>query len=159
RSRGVHAASTHRPGATRGLHANRTVRGARGTAPSHRRSAGRGRRPWPHAVAVDPDRDRVVRGVRPHEGVGCGLHRRRGMATGPSLARVVQRTSSSVRIDAQGELPMPVDRDVLATKVKHMYRLVAERPDATFHFELGRALALRLGYDRDLLELVPAGAV
>jgi ubiquinone/menaquinone biosynthesis C-methylase UbiE len=60
---------------------------------------------------------------------------------------------------AGGTVPTTVDPDELSTKVKEMYRLVAEKPDATYHFELGRPLALRLGYDADLLDRVPAGAV
>jgi arsenite methyltransferase len=52
-----------------------------------------------------------------------------------------------------------VDTDELTSKVKEMYRQVAEKPDAGYHFELGRPLAARLGYDLDLLDLVPTGAV
>lgn len=52
-----------------------------------------------------------------------------------------------------------VDTDELTSKVKEMYRLVAEKPDAGYHFELGRPLAGRLGYDLDVLGLVPTGAV
>jgi SAM-dependent methyltransferase len=40
-----------------------------------------------------------------------------------------------------------------------MYRDVAERPGAGYHFELGRALAERLGYPAGQLDAVPAGAV
>ena len=39
-----------------------------------------------------------------------------------------------------------VDAEELRTKVKEMYRSVAEEPHGTFHFEMGRQLALRLGY-------------
>jgi len=53
----------------------------------------------------------------------------------------------------------PVDADELTDKVKQMYRLVAQAPDATYHFELGRPLAQRLGYATDLLDRVPDGAV
>jgi ubiquinone/menaquinone biosynthesis C-methylase UbiE len=52
-----------------------------------------------------------------------------------------------------------VNTDELTAKVQAMYRLVAEQPHATYHFELGRPLALRLGYSADLLDQVPAGAV
>jgi hypothetical protein len=38
-----------------------------------------------------------------------------------------------------------------------MYRDVAEDPHAASHFELGRPLAIRLGYHTDLLERIPAG--
>ena len=39
-----------------------------------------------------------------------------------------------------------VDSRELETKVKHMYRQVAEQPEGKYHFELGRPLAERLGY-------------
>jgi arsenite methyltransferase len=40
-----------------------------------------------------------------------------------------------------------------------MYRLVAQQPQGRFHFELGRELAVRLGYDPERLAAVPPGAV
>jgi SAM-dependent methyltransferase len=40
-----------------------------------------------------------------------------------------------------------------------MYRAVADDPDGDFHFEMGRDLALRLGYDPELLAAVPTAAV
>lgn len=52
-----------------------------------------------------------------------------------------------------------VDVEVLESKVKDMYRLVAQEPQLGFHFELGRGLALRLGYDEGRLSAVPAPAV
>jgi len=52
-----------------------------------------------------------------------------------------------------------VDVQVLETKVKDMYRLVAQEPRGGFHFELGRELALRLGYDASRLSSVPPQAV
>lgn len=53
----------------------------------------------------------------------------------------------------------PINADELTRKVQHMYQLVAERPHGAYHFELGRPLALRLGYDPTLLDQLPAGAV
>ena len=47
----------------------------------------------------------------------------------------------------------------LEAKVKAMYRSVAEDPAGEFHFELGRALAERLGYDPFDLDRVPAEAI
>lgn len=47
----------------------------------------------------------------------------------------------------------------LEAKVKQMYRAVAEEPHRTYHFEMGRALAERLGYPAAQLDQVPAGAV
>ncbi len=52
-----------------------------------------------------------------------------------------------------------VNAEELTAKVKEMYRQVAEKPEAGFHFELGRPLAVRLGYDVDVLDRIPAGAV
>jgi arsenite methyltransferase len=47
----------------------------------------------------------------------------------------------------------------LEGKVQQMYRQVAEQPHASYHFEMGRALAQRLGYPEDLLAAIPEGAV
>jgi SAM-dependent methyltransferase len=52
-----------------------------------------------------------------------------------------------------------VDARELETKVKDMYRAVAAEPQGRFHFELGRDLALRLGYDESRLDAVPRPAV
>jgi arsenite methyltransferase len=52
-----------------------------------------------------------------------------------------------------------VNPDELATKVQEMYQQVAENPGATFHFELGRPVALRVGYAAELLDQLPARAV
>ena len=51
-----------------------------------------------------------------------------------------------------------VDSRELETKVKDMYRHVAEQPEGKYHFELGRALAERLGYPSDVLDRIPASA-
>ena len=47
----------------------------------------------------------------------------------------------------------------LEMKVKAMYRDVAESPDGEFHFEMGRALAERLGYEPADLDRIPAEAI
>lgn len=52
-----------------------------------------------------------------------------------------------------------VDVVDLEAKVKEMYRQVAEAPGARFHFELGRPLAERLGYDPTVLDRIPEPAV
>jgi arsenite methyltransferase len=51
-----------------------------------------------------------------------------------------------------------VDTHELETKVKDMYRHVAEQPEGKYHFELGRPLAEHLGYPADILDRVPQGA-
>src|SRR4029453_3366151 len=52
-----------------------------------------------------------------------------------------------------------VDTRELESKVKDMYRDVAREPHGNYHFEVGRALAERLGYPPDVLDRVPNGAV
>jgi len=52
-----------------------------------------------------------------------------------------------------------VDTVELETKVKDMYRHVAEEPHGDYHFELGRPLAERLGYPREQLDGIPDGAI
>jgi ubiquinone/menaquinone biosynthesis C-methylase UbiE len=47
----------------------------------------------------------------------------------------------------------------LETKVKAMYRDVAENPHGEFHFEMGRALAERLGYAPADLDAIPSDAI
>ncbi|MCE8051767.1 methyltransferase domain-containing protein [Halomonas daqingensis] len=52
-----------------------------------------------------------------------------------------------------------VDRRELEERVKAMYREVAEAPAGEFHFEMGRPLAERLGYDPLGLDRIPAAAI
>jgi arsenite methyltransferase len=52
-----------------------------------------------------------------------------------------------------------LDTDKLEREVKSMYQDVAESADAEFHFETGRDLAVRLGYDPDDLDYVPDAAI
>lgn len=51
------------------------------------------------------------------------------------------------------------DAKDLEAKVKAMYRTVAETPNAEFHFEMGRALAERLGYAPNDLDRIPTEAI
>ncbi len=51
------------------------------------------------------------------------------------------------------------DPQDLVTKVKAMYRKVAEHPHGEFHFEMGRALAERLGYSPADLKRIPVEAI
>ena len=52
-----------------------------------------------------------------------------------------------------------LDTQELESRVKEMYREVAEHPEREFHFETGRALAERLGYRSSELDEVPAEAI
>jgi SAM-dependent methyltransferase len=52
-----------------------------------------------------------------------------------------------------------VDVKDLEAKVQDMYREVAENPRGDFHFEMGRALAERLGYPTAELDRIPAEAI
>jgi arsenite methyltransferase len=51
------------------------------------------------------------------------------------------------------------DPKELESKVKAMYRSVAENPHGDFHFEMGRAMAERLGYVPADLDRIPAEAI
>jgi SAM-dependent methyltransferase len=51
------------------------------------------------------------------------------------------------------------DAKDLESRVKAMYRKVAEDPHGEFHFEMGRAMAERLGYAPADLDRVPAEAI
>ena len=55
--------------------------------------------------------------------------------------------------------PVPFDPNELESKVKAMYRSVAENPDGEFHFEMGRAMAERLGYAPADLDRIPKEAI
>ncbi len=52
-----------------------------------------------------------------------------------------------------------VDREDLESKVKEMYRQVAQDPKGDFHFEMGRTLTERLGYAPSDLDRIPAQAI
>lgn len=52
-----------------------------------------------------------------------------------------------------------VDTTALEQKVKTMYRDVALDPHGKFHFEMGRALAERLGYSPADLDAIPSEAI
>jgi arsenite methyltransferase len=59
----------------------------------------------------------------------------------------------------QADASSLVDRVDLERQVKEVYRGVANDPNAPQHFELGRALALRLGYPQQLLDFIPGAAI
>ena len=52
-----------------------------------------------------------------------------------------------------------VDRTALEAKAKDMYTAGAENPHGEFHFEMGRAMAERLGYPAADLDRVPPEAI
>lgn len=52
-----------------------------------------------------------------------------------------------------------LDTQALELAVKAMYSRVAEAPRSEFHFELGRGIAERLGYDPRTLDVIPAEAI
>src|SRR6266567_3856684 len=52
-----------------------------------------------------------------------------------------------------------VNTQELESKVKDMYRQVAEKPHGEFHFEMGRAMAERLGYLPGDLDRIPSQAI
>lgn len=52
-----------------------------------------------------------------------------------------------------------VDRTALESKVKSMYADVAANPHGEFHFEMGRAMAERLGYSPEDLDRIAAEAI
>jgi ubiquinone/menaquinone biosynthesis C-methylase UbiE len=52
-----------------------------------------------------------------------------------------------------------VDVDHLDAEVTEMYRHVARGDDTELHFEVGRAVAERVGYPRALLDAIPADAL
>jgi arsenite methyltransferase len=52
-----------------------------------------------------------------------------------------------------------LDTTDLERKVKSMYRAVATQPEGEFHFEMGRALAERLGYPVTQLDAIPAESI
>ena len=56
-------------------------------------------------------------------------------------------------------MAVAVDPKELTTKVQRMYRAVATEPLRSYHFELGRSLAERLGYPAELLDRIPDGAL
>ncbi len=53
----------------------------------------------------------------------------------------------------------PFDAKELESKVTAMYRDVAQHPEGKYHFEMGRALAERLGYPPADLDRVPSEAI
>jgi SAM-dependent methyltransferase len=59
----------------------------------------------------------------------------------------------------QADASSLVDRDLLELQVKELYRHVAHGKSGDLHFEVGRELALRVGYPAVLLDAIPAEAL
>jgi len=55
--------------------------------------------------------------------------------------------------------PGRLDVADLERRVQDVYQQVADEPHRTYHFEMGAALARRLGYPDDLLDTIPAQAL
>ncbi len=56
-------------------------------------------------------------------------------------------------------MPPKVDTAQLERKVKKMYKDVALNPKGEYHFEMGRKLAEKLGYEKADLDRIPAAAI
>src|SRR5215471_15823989 len=59
----------------------------------------------------------------------------------------------------QADASSLVDSEELEGQVRDMYRQVAREQEADLHFEVGRKLALRVGYPVELLDAIPAGSL
>ncbi len=59
----------------------------------------------------------------------------------------------------QTTLTKKVDASELEQKVKKMYSDVALNPKGDYHFEMGRGLAEKLGYEKNDLDHIPAAAI
>jgi arsenite methyltransferase len=59
----------------------------------------------------------------------------------------------------EADMDVRIDVDELRGKVRGIYGGVAEQPEGPFHFETGRGLAEKLGYDRAQLDELPPEAV
>jgi len=77
------------------------------------------------------------------------------------MVPAMQPDDEMVRVEAlpQADASSLVDAERLESEVKEMYRHVAREEEAELHFEVGRGLALRIGYPEDLLDAVPAEAL
>jgi protein-L-isoaspartate O-methyltransferase len=69
------------------------------------------------------------------------------------------RRHHRLKEDFMAEITAQVDVLDLERRVKGVYRDVARHPRDMYHFEMGRALAVRLGYPPELLDRVPPAAV
>ncbi len=70
-----------------------------------------------------------------------------------------QEEMSQAQVLPQLDASSLVDGERLEAEVKDMYRHVARDEEADLHFEIGRGLAEHLGYDKELLDAIPAEAL
>lgn len=56
-------------------------------------------------------------------------------------------------------LDQKVNKEELESRVKDMYRDVAQKPKGEYHFEMGRGLCEKLGYPASDLDAIPSDAV
>jgi SAM-dependent methyltransferase len=75
------------------------------------------------------------------------------------MRREPREQSDTPEVLPQADASSLVDVKRLETEVREMYRRVAREPNAPRHFQVGRDLALNLGYPRDLLDAIPGDAV
>jgi len=59
----------------------------------------------------------------------------------------------------QADASSLIDTERLEAEVKEMYRHVAREEEGQLHFEVGRGLALHLGYESQLLDAIPSEAL
>jgi len=64
-----------------------------------------------------------------------------------------------LRTNTSADVTRQLDTSALELKVKAMYRDVALAPHGEFHFEMGRGLALRLGYAPADLDAIPSESI
>ncbi len=53
----------------------------------------------------------------------------------------------------------PLDVDALRREVQDKYSRIAEKPDGSYHFHMGRVAAERAGYENEWLDAVPTAAM
>jgi arsenite methyltransferase len=76
-------------------------------------------------------------------------------------SRTAAQDAEMARAEAlpQADASSLVDAGELEAKVREMYGQVAREERADLHFEVGRGVAERLGYPRDLLDAIPGEAL
>src|SRR5688572_12163157 len=78
------------------------------------------------------------------------------MPRSPSCIK--NRTKTCLKMKSDTPI-QTLNRPELEEKVKKMYRDVAINPHGDYHFEMGRVLAEKLGYDKKDLDSIPGGAI